>query len=232
MVLQLHCGLNFWLFSWLLVIAFVSAREFRDDRQCPHLASEKVQLHMLEGEWYGVRQSVDSWTIPGSSNCSYHQFNFKRDHHGVGITWNETVCPYRPLARISSNCHSLLTSLHEHNANSNRGDLILDLFNLGLSTPGMPNMFILHVDKYFALVYYCVNGINNVKAEHSWVLSRLQFPNTRKLEAVEYRLHYFGLKLTMVSVNQDNCPNILPASYYLQRRGLNELGVGANEWWK
>ena len=101
---------------------------------------------------------------------------------GVGITWNETVCPYRPLARISSNCHSLLTSLHEHNANSNRGDLILDLFNLGLSTPGMPNMFILHVDKYFALVYYCVNGINNVKAEHSWVLSRLQFPNTRKLE--------------------------------------------------
>ena len=56
--------------------------------------------------------------------------------------------------------------------------------------------------------------------------------NIFEFQAVEYRLHYFGLKLTMVSVNQDNCPNILPASYYLQRRGLNELGVGANEWWK
>ena len=85
-------------------------------------------------------------------------------------------------------------------------------------TSRTPTFYILHLDEYFALMYYCLK-FGSMKMEMAWILSRDRFPNPYDVRKVESKIFPSGIDVEMIDISQDKCPkHVIEYKEDLRRR--------------
>ena len=117
---------------------------------------------------------------------------------GTHLRFNRTNCE-------NSQCEwTLIYAYKMPRARGSTAAFDIDFVGHG-PTSKTPTFFILHLDDWFAVMYYCLK-FGNLKMEMAWILSRERFPNPYDVDKVERKIFPFGIDVEMVNISQDKCP--------------------------